>query len=194
MRSEPRSENVIFIAYEALYCVFRPRTFGEVSGQEHITDVLKKQISTGQTSHAYLFCGPRGTGKTSTAKILANALNCLNPQDGNPCGECEVCRSVRSESFVDIVEIDAASHNGVDDIRDIREKVSLLPVAGRFKVYIIDERRASTTRCSGRWRNRPRMWCSFWRPPNRACSLRRSSPAASGMISSGFSRNTSSRG
>ncbi|MEG0257571.1 MAG: DNA polymerase III subunit gamma/tau [Christensenella sp.] len=127
------------MAYKTLYRVFRPKTFDEVYGQQHITDILKNQIMSGQTSHAYLFYGPRGTGKTSTAKIFANALNCLDPQNGNPCGRCEVCKSFASDAFVDIVEIDAASNNSVDNVRDIREKVSLLPAFGKFKVYIIDE-------------------------------------------------------
>lgn len=127
------------MAYKTLYRVFRPKTFDEVYGQAHITDILKRQITTGQTSHAYLFYGPRGTGKTSTAKIFANALNCLDPHDGNPCGSCEVCQGFANDAFVDIVEIDAASNNSVDNVRDIREKVSLLPALGKFKVYIIDE-------------------------------------------------------
>jgi len=127
------------MAYKTLYRVFRPKTFDEVYGQQHITDILRKQIMTGQTSHAYLFYGPRGTGKTSTAKIFANALNCLDPRDGNPCGKCEVCTGFANDAFVDIVEIDAASNNSVDNVRDIREKVSLLPALGKFKVYIIDE-------------------------------------------------------
>ena len=127
------------MAYKTLYRVFRPKTFDEVYGQQHITDILKKQVMTGQVAHAYLFYGPRGTGKTSTAKIFANAINCLAPQDGNPCGKCEVCAGVANEAFVDIVEIDAASNNSVDNVRDIREKVSLLPALGKYKVYIIDE-------------------------------------------------------
>ncbi len=127
------------MSYKTLYRVFRPRIFDDVAGQAHITDILKKQVESGKASHAYLFCGPRGTGKTSTAKILANALNCQNPKGGNPCGVCEVCKSFMEDSFVDIVEIDAASNNGVDNVRDIREKVSLLPANGKYKVYIIDE-------------------------------------------------------
>jgi DNA polymerase-3 subunit gamma/tau len=127
------------MAYKALYRVFRPGGFDEVYGQRHITDVLKNQIKTGKPSHAYLFCGPRGTGKTSTAKIFANALNCTDPQDGSPCGKCEICRAFGNDNFVDIIEIDAASNNGVDSVRDIREKATLLPAQGKYKVYIIDE-------------------------------------------------------
>lgn len=127
------------MAYKTLYRVFRPAGFGEVYGQQHITDILKRQVADGKASHAYLFYGPRGTGKTSTAKIFANALNCLDPQDGEPCGKCDICTSFQNDNFVDIVEIDAASNNGVDNVRDIREKVSLLPAQGKYKVYIIDE-------------------------------------------------------
>ncbi len=127
------------MGYRALYRVYRPRTFEEVMGQEHITDVLKKQVEKNQVSHAYIFAGPRGTGKTSTARIFANAVNCLQPENGNPCLKCEVCESAASDTMIDIVEMDAASNNGVDNIRDMREKVSLLPAFGRYKVYIIDE-------------------------------------------------------
>ncbi|HBU12613.1 MAG TPA: DNA polymerase III subunit gamma/tau [Clostridiales bacterium] len=127
------------MAYKSLYRVYRPAVFGDVYGQRHITDILKKQVEADKPSHAYLFCGPRGTGKTSTAKIFAQALNCLHPKDGDPCRQCEVCGEVEKDAFVDIVEIDAASNNGVDNVRDIREKVSLLPAQGKYKVYIIDE-------------------------------------------------------
>ncbi|MDL2236927.1 DNA polymerase III subunit gamma/tau, partial [Christensenellaceae bacterium OttesenSCG-928-K19] len=127
------------MSYKSLYRVYRPDTFDDVYGQQQITDILKNQVAGGKPSHAYLFCGPRGTGKTSTAKIFANALNCLNLQNGNPCHECEVCKGFEKDAFVDIVEIDAASNNGVDNVRDIREKVSLLPAQGKYKVYIIDE-------------------------------------------------------
>ncbi len=127
------------MGYRALYRVYRPRTFDEVAGQEHITDVLKQQVKKNLVSHAYIFAGPRGTGKTSTARIFANAVNCLSPEEGNPCLKCEVCLSAASDTMIDIVEMDAASNNSVDNIRDMREKVSLLPAAGRYKVYILDE-------------------------------------------------------
>lgn len=127
------------MAYKTLYRVFRPKTFDEVYGQAHITDILKKQVEKGQLSHAYLFHGPRGTGKTSTAKILASAVNCQDPQNGNPCLKCEACLSFAADTFVDVVEIDAASNNSVDNVRDLRDRVSLLPASGRYKVYIIDE-------------------------------------------------------
>lgn len=124
---------------KALYREFRPRTFDDVKGQPHITDVLKNQVKNGTPSHAYVFSGPRGTGKTSTAKILAAALNCLEPENGNPCGVCQNCLALKNDTSVDIIEIDAASNNGVDNIRELREKVNLLPVDGKYKIYIIDE-------------------------------------------------------
>lgn len=124
---------------QALYRTLRPKTFDGVIGQEHITDVLKKQVEKSAPSHAYLFYGPRGSGKTSSSRILANALNCLNPKDGNPCGECEVCKACANESFVDIIEMDAASNSSVEDVREMLEKVPLLPATGKYKVYIIDE-------------------------------------------------------
>ncbi len=127
------------MAYKALYRKYRPRTFDEVVGQEHITETLKHQVMTGNISHAYLFTGSRGTGKTSTAKIFAKAVNCPNAKNGSPCFECEVCRGLEDPSNVDILEIDAASNNRVDEIRDIREKVKFLPVLGKYKVYIVDE-------------------------------------------------------
>lgn len=127
------------MASKTLYRAFRPAVFDDVSGQEHVTQILKKQIETGQPAHAYLFCGTRGTGKTTTARILANAVNCLNPRDGNPCGKCEVCRMFAEERFADVTEMDAASNSGVEHIREIREKAALLPIQGRYRVYIIDE-------------------------------------------------------
>jgi len=123
----------------AFYRMFRPLSFDTVVRQEHIVRTLKNQISTGKIGHAYLFCGPRGTGKTTLAKIFARAINCESPVDGSPCGKCAVCKSLADGSNLDISEIDAASNNGVDEMRDLREKVQYPPVAGRYKVYIIDE-------------------------------------------------------
>ncbi len=127
------------MAYQALYRTFRPTTLDGLVRQEHIVKILANQIETGRVGHAYLFCGPRGTGKTSTAKIFAKAINCLHPKNGSPCGKCEVCKALADPSNLDISEIDAASNNGVNEMRDLREKVQYPPVAARFKVYIIDE-------------------------------------------------------
>lgn len=123
----------------ALYRKYRPSTFGEVIGQDVIVTTLTNQIEKGAVSHAYLFTGSRGTGKTSCAKIFARAVNCLSPVDGSPCGKCAVCKSLESPSNLDVVEMDAASNNGVDKIRDLRESVGYLPSCGKYKVYIIDE-------------------------------------------------------
>ena len=127
------------MAYQALYRKYRPETFSDVAGQEHITETLKREIASGKIVHAYLFTGTRGTGKTSCAKILAKAVNCLDAQNGDPCGKCEMCRAIQNGEITDIVEIDAASNNGVDNIRDLREQVSFAPVNAKFRVYIIDE-------------------------------------------------------
>ncbi|WP_251716759.1 DNA polymerase III subunit gamma/tau [Lactobacillus agrestimuris] len=127
------------MAYQALYRKWRPRTFDSVIGQEAITETLKNAIERGTISHAFLFAGPRGTGKTSCAKIFAKALNCTNLQNGEPCNECENCVAADNGSMPDIMEIDAASNNGVDEIRDIRDKVKYAPTQGKYKVYIIDE-------------------------------------------------------
>jgi len=125
--------------YLAFYRTFRPKNFDEVVRQEHIVRILKNQIESDKVGHAYLFCGPRGTGKTTLAKIFARAINCESPVNSSPCGKCAVCRALASGSNLDITEIDAASNNGVDEMRDLREKVQYPPVAGKYKVYIIDE-------------------------------------------------------
>ena len=125
--------------HQALYRKWRPRTFDEVCGQSHITNVLKYELITGKTSHAYIFCGSRGTGKTSCAKILAKAINCLDPRDGNPCCECEACRAIDNGTATDIYEMDAASNNGVDDVRSIRDEVVYAPSEMKSRIYIIDE-------------------------------------------------------
>ena len=127
------------MSHQAIYRKFRPKIFDDVLGQEHVTRTLKNQIISGNTAHAYLFSGIRGTGKTSTAKIFARAVNCLNNHEGNPCNECEICKSILDETNMDVIEMDAASNNGVDDIRELRDKVKFLPVKSRYKVYIIDE-------------------------------------------------------
>ena len=127
------------MAYLAFYRTFRPVSFDTVVRQEHIVRTLKNQISSGKIGHAYLFCGPRGTGKTTLAKIFARAINCESPVDGSPCGKCEVCKSLSAGASLDISEIDAASNNGVDEMRDLREKVQYPPISGKYKVYIIDE-------------------------------------------------------
>ena len=125
--------------YTALYRKFRPLTFSEIVGQEHIVKTLKNEIINDRIGHAYLFNGVRGTGKTSAAKILARAVNCLNPQNGEPCNECSVCKSALDGSLTDIVEMDAASNNSVDDVRAIRDEVNFLPTVAKYRVYIIDE-------------------------------------------------------
>ena len=127
------------MSYTALYRKWRPTSFEEVRGQDHIVKTLKNQINSGRIGHAYLFCGTRGTGKTSIAKIFARAVNCEHPVDGSPCGECSMCRQIAEGASLNVVEIDAASNNGVENIRDIREQVQYPPTDGRYRVYIIDE-------------------------------------------------------
>ena len=125
--------------YQVLYRKYRPRVFSDVVGQEHITSTLSKEIETGKISHAYLFTGSRGTGKTTCAKILSKAVNCLHPVNGNPCNECEICKGLDSGAILDVVEIDAASNNGVENIRDIRDEINFTPASCKYRVYIIDE-------------------------------------------------------
>src|SRR5215468_8110567 len=125
--------------YTALYRKKRPKNFSGVVGQAHIVRTLSNQLATGHISHAYLFCGTRGTGKTSTAKIFARAVNCPRPQNGGPCNACEICEGILAERNLNVIEIDAASNNGVENIRDLREEVKYPPTEGVYKVYIIDE-------------------------------------------------------
>ena len=131
--------------YRVLYRKWRPAVFTDVSGQEHITSTLRNEVSSGRLNHAYLFTGSRGTGKTTCAKILAKAVNCLNPQNGNPCGECEICKGIDDGSILDIVEMDAASNRKIDDIRQIIDEVQFKPAKCKYRVYIVDEVHMLTT-------------------------------------------------
>ena len=127
------------MSYQALYRKFRPDNFEEVKGQDHIVTTLKNQIRSDHVGHAYLFCGTRGTGKTTVAKIFARAVNCENPGEKGPCGECEMCQTIGAGNSMNVVEMDAASNNKVDDIRQVIEEVQYSPAQGKYKVYIIDE-------------------------------------------------------
>mgnify|MGYP001551696133 CR=1 FL=1 len=133
------------VDYQALYRMYRPQSFNDVVGQTHVTKTLRNAISKGKQSHAYIFSGPRGTGKTSIAKVFAKAINCLNSNDGEPCNECAICKGITQGTNSDVIEIDAASNNGVDEIRNIRDKVKYAPSESKYKVYIIDEVHMLTT-------------------------------------------------
>lgn len=133
------------MAYQALYRKFRPQDFSDVKGQNHIVTTLNNQIKANRIGHAYLFCGTRGTGKTTVAKVFAKAVNCENPTEGNPCNECSICKNINNQTIMNVIEIDAASNNGVDNVREIVEEVRYSPTQGRFKVYIIDEVHMLTT-------------------------------------------------
>jgi DNA polymerase-3 subunit gamma/tau len=133
------ASEIDFMAYQALYRKWRPGEFDDVKGQDHIVTTLRNQIKMNRIGHAYLFCGTRGTGKTTVAKIFAKAVNCLSPVDGGPCNECAMCKAINEQTSMNVIEIDAASNNGVDNIREIREEVGYSPTEGKYKVYIIDE-------------------------------------------------------
>ena len=133
---------------QVYYRKWRPGCFADLVGQEHVATTLRQAIKLGRVSHSYLFCGPRGTGKTTTARIVAKAVNCLDPQDGDPCNQCAICTSINTERFMDTIEMDAASNRGIEDIRDIRDKVNFAPAEGRRKVYIIDEAHMLTDQAS----------------------------------------------
>ena len=124
---------------QVFYRKWRPQTLGEVVGQEHVTRTLRNALEQGHVAHAYLFCGSRGTGKTSTGRILAKAVNCLDRVDGEPCGKCAPCQSIARSQCLDIIEIDAASNRGIDDIRELRERINFAPISLKYKVYIVDE-------------------------------------------------------
>ena len=127
------------MSYQALYRKYRPKDFSDVKGQDHIVKTLSNELQSQRIGHAYLFCGTRGTGKTTVAKIFAKAVNCEHPVDGSPCNECASCKSILAGTSMNVVEIDAASNNGVENIRDIREQVQYPPTEGKYRVYIIDE-------------------------------------------------------
>ena len=167
--------------YKALYRKWRPQDFDSVCGQNHITDVLKYQIAGGKFSHAYLFCGSRGTGKTSCAKIMAKAVNCENPQNGNPCNKCAACRSIDDGIATDVIEMDAASNNGVGDVRDIRDEVVFTPADLKFRVYIIDEVHMLST-SARHLRSLPRTLSLFLQRPSCRSFQTPSFPAVSDMI------------
>ncbi|UKI12752.1 MAG: AAA family ATPase [Oscillospiraceae bacterium] len=173
--------------HQALYRKWRPRNFDEVCGQEQVTSILKYECQTGHFSHAYLFCGSRGTGKTSCAKILAKAVNCEHPTAAGPCGECAACRSIDSGAATDVLEMDAASNNGVEAIRDIRDEVIYTPSELKYRVYIVDEVHMLSASAFNAllktWRSRRRTCCLSLPQPNCKNCQPPLSPAVSGSTS-----------
>ena len=133
------------MASQSLYRKWRSQTFDDLVGQEPIIETLKNALRSGNLRHAYLFTGPRGTGKTSTARLLAKTINCLNPKDGEPCNECQQCREITAGNSFNVIEIDAASNRGIDSIRELRERVMMPPSTGKYKVYVLDEAHMLTT-------------------------------------------------
>ena len=156
--------------YQALYRKWRPQTFDQVVGQQHITETLKNQVKTGRLSHAYLFTGTRGTGKTTCAKILAKAVNCLHPVDGDPCNQCPACLGIEGGSVLDVLELDAASNNKVDDIRAILDEAVYTPATVKKRVYIVDEVHMLSAQAFNALlqilEEPRRILCLFWLPPS----------------------------
>ena len=174
--------------YQALYRKYRPKTFSEVVGQQHITDTLQRQVADGQVGHAYLFTGTRGTGKTTCARILAKAVNCQHPIDGAPCNQCAACRGIDDGSLLDVTELDAASNGSVNDARSLREEAVYPPAVLQKRVYIIDEvhmlSRDAFNALLKIMEEPPAHLCLFWPPPRSRRSRPPYSPAASGSTSS----------
>jgi len=186
------------MAYQSLYRTWRPRRFTEMVGQEPVVRALSNQAATGRVAHAYLFCGSRGTGKTSAARIMAMAINCLSPQDGNPCLACDSCAALGGDTTLDVFEMDAASNSRVEEIREMLARTDYPPQFVRYKVYIIDEvhmlSNAAFNALLKTLEEPPPTWSSSSPPPSRKSCPPPSSPAASASISAAFRKRTSSAG